>query len=128
MKGYVVEIAPEIETAISEVMPGTKWHVWKPFFVQETDTVLSTWKGRVEKYLDSLPVDTDKVSSRRIKADLRGEKVHPSTWKRVIRSVLEKGHSSKDDMEHGPFWRLAGSSLVRVSALTYGFQPEVQAA
>jgi hypothetical protein len=57
MKGYVVEIDPEVETAISEVMPGAKWNVWKPFYVQETNTVLSTWKGRVEKYLNSVPVD-----------------------------------------------------------------------
>jgi hypothetical protein len=53
MKGYVVEIDPEIEAEVSKVMPGAMWHVWKPFYIQETDTVLSTWKGRLEKFLQN---------------------------------------------------------------------------
>ncbi len=122
MKGYVVEIDPEIETALSQVMPGSQWHVWKPYFVEETDTVLSTWKGRVLKYLDDLPAEMEKVSSRRIKADLHADKVKPSTWKRIIRSATEQGHSPKRHMEGGPVWKLEGQSLVRVTAEKYGFQ------
>jgi hypothetical protein len=38
MNGYLVEIDPEIETALSTVMPGVKWTNWKPVFLPETDS------------------------------------------------------------------------------------------
>ena len=31
MKGYLVEIDPQIETSLTQVMPGVKWHKWTPF-------------------------------------------------------------------------------------------------
>jgi hypothetical protein len=49
------------------------------------------------------------------------------TWTRIIRSVTEQHHSSKEHMEHGVVWKLEGQSLVKVSALTYGFQLEAKA-
>jgi hypothetical protein len=125
MKGYVVEIDPEIEAEVSKVMPGATWHVWRPYFMPETDTVFSTWKRRVEKYWTELPTEVEWVSSRSPKKTLRAEKVRPSTWKRVIRSVMEKGLALQDILEHGPFWRLEESSLVRVTASSYGSQAEV---
>jgi hypothetical protein len=129
MKGYIVEIDPEIETAISQVMPGATWHVWKPFFVQETDTVLSHWKGRADKYLTDLPTDVERVSSRSLKKALPGgDRIAPRTWTRIIQSLVEPSHGPKEHMKHGVVWRLEGQSLVRVSASTYGFQAEGQLA
>jgi hypothetical protein len=126
MKGYVVEIDPEIETSLSEVMPGATWHVWKPFFVQETDTVLSQWKGLVEKYLTGLPTDVGRVSSQVLKRSIQGaDRVAPMSWTRILRAISGqelKHHSSKDHMDHGVcLWRLEDRSLVRVTAESFGF-------
>jgi hypothetical protein len=40
MKGYMVEIDPEIETSLSTAMPGVKWSTWKPIFLRETDSLM----------------------------------------------------------------------------------------
>ena len=89
MKGYIVEIDPQIETALSTVMPGVTWKTWTPFFMQESDSLIDTWKGRVVKYLTALPQDVDRVSSKVLKAHLKADKVAPMTWTRVLRAVSE---------------------------------------
>ena len=129
MKGYVIEIDPQIETAISQVMPGAKWHAWKPFFVQETETVLSQWKGRVQKYLSDLPNEVGRMSSQALKKSVPGaDRVAPRTWTRILQAVTDgyMRQAPKDNMDYGVcFWVLEGRSLVRASASYYGFQAEV---
>ena len=61
MKGYVVEIDPQIEGALSMVMPGVTWKTWTPYFVKESGSLIDTWVGRAEKHLiemreDRIPV------------------------------------------------------------------------
>ena len=34
MPGYIVEVSPVIEDVVSTVMPGVKWNVWKPVYVE----------------------------------------------------------------------------------------------
>lgn len=50
MTGYIVEVDPEIETALSSVMPGATWKTWEPYFMKESDNLIDSWVGRVVKY------------------------------------------------------------------------------
>ena len=114
----------QIETALSSIMPGVSWKTWTPFFMEESDSLIDTWRGRVEKYLEGLPMEEDRVSSQALKKDIRADKVAPMTWTRVLRSVGNRHHApKKDHMESGACsaWKLEGRSLVRHTAETYGF-------
>ena len=57
MKGYLVEIDPEIETSLTTVMPGVKWSTWKPMFLPETDSLMEKLQIQVAEFLTTLTVD-----------------------------------------------------------------------
>ena len=65
MKGYIVEIDPEIETSLSSVMTGVKWSNWKPVFLPETDSLMEKLQDQVETFLSMF--EGDKISSRKLK-------------------------------------------------------------
>ena len=123
MKGYIVEIDPQIETALSTVMPGVTWKTWTPFFMQESDSLIDTWRGRVEKYLSE--TQEDRVSSRRLKAELKADKVAPDTWTRITRTVNRNVPKKESYGELRFWWSLKGGSFVRITAESYGFCEEV---
>jgi len=108
-------------------MPGVVWKKWTPYFVPESEGLIETWATRVQTYLNHLEHEQSTISSRRLKKEVKADKVSPSTWKRIIRLITEKGQGSKKSMEDGPFcqWSLEGSSLVRQTAEVYGFIKEV---
>jgi hypothetical protein len=66
MKGYLVEIDPEIETALSTVMPGVTWTNWKLVFLPETDSLMEKVQGQVEIFPSTL--DQNKISNRKLKS------------------------------------------------------------
>jgi hypothetical protein len=128
MKGYIVEIDPEIETSLSQVMPGVKWSNWKPVFLPETDSLVEKVQAAIEAYLATF--EGDKISCQKLRSTMSLENVSPATWTRAVREVCQRSIMSlkKEPVRgDGPFWRLVGKSLVRVSAATYGFEPEVVA-
>ena len=121
MKGYVVVIDPLIETSLTQVMPGVKWHKWAPYFVEETDSLIDTWTEKVRAYL----VGKDRIASKTLKRALEADKLARSTWTRIIREVLEgKHHVPKESTEDGALWKMEGSSLVRVTGARLGFNVE----
>ena len=122
MKGYLVEIDPEIEPALSMVMPGVKWSNWKPVFLPETDGLVEITVTKVEEFLDSL--EQDKIGSKKLKSLMGLGTVAPRTWARVIKTVSTQCQSSKkDSMRHGMVqWKLVGQSLIRASAECFGFK------
>ena len=100
-------------------MPGVSRKTWTPFFRQESDSLIDTHLSETQE---------DRVSSRRLKADLKADKVAPSTWKLIVRAALGKQVSppKKDHMGNClDWWKLEGQSLVRVSAEVFGFHDEV---
>lgn len=125
MTGYIVEIDPEIETALSSVMPGVTWKTWTPFYMQESDNLIDTWVGRVRKFLAELK--DDRVSSQTLKKSVHAEKVHPSTWKLVVQGAAKLVSPPKKDHTGDCLtfvWKLEGRSLVRQTAERYGFKDE----
>jgi hypothetical protein len=83
--------------------------------------------NKVQAYLDSLPTDVERVSSRSLKKSLLAESVAPRTWALIIRTVHEQCNTSKKSTgDHCIVWRLEGQSLVRVTAQAYGFTVEDQ--
>ena len=121
MKGYIVEIDPEIETALSTVMPVVTWKTWTPFYMAESDTLIDTWAGRVKKYLSDLPETENRVSSRRLKAELKADKVAPDIWTRITRTVNRNAPKKETYGELRFSWSLKGGSFVRITGETYGF-------
>jgi hypothetical protein len=83
MKGYIVEIDPEIETTLKTVMPGVVWKKWTPYFVPETEGIIETWANKVQEYLNALPEGVNRVSSRSLRKELKAEKLAPATWTKV---------------------------------------------
>ena len=82
----------------------------------------------MEKYLSE--TQEDRVSSRRLKAELKADKVAPSTWKLIVRAAISKQVSPPEKEHMGDClvcyeWKLDGQSLVRVMVETYGFDDEV---
>ena len=124
MKGYIVEIDPEIETSLSTVMPGVKWSTWKPVFLPETDSLVETWTETVMDYLVS--DGTMKVSSKTLKKLIKADTIAPRTWARIIKQVLSPTCQASNKKEHvrdGMMgWALVGSTLVKKTAESFGFK------
>lgn len=127
MKGYIVEIDPEIETTLNTVMPGVVWQKWQPYFVPESEGLIEAWVTKIQDYLAGF--DGNSISSRRLKKELQADKVAPRTWAVIVKSASGKRCiPSKKSMEHCTFhnWSLEGSSLVKRTAEHYGFIDESQ--
>lgn len=95
--------------------------------MEESDSLIDTWRGRVEKYLDGLSTEVDRMSSQALKKNIRADKVAPRTWAAIIKKVCIA--PKKDNMgECIPFpndsWHLVGKSLTRITAASFGFVPE----
>ena len=100
MTGYIVEVSPEIEDVVSKVMPGVRWHVWKPFFVEESDGLIVSWVDRVEKFL--IRWGGQSISSRKLKRELQAVNVAPRTWAKIVARFTEGSTT----------WKLQGQSLI----------------
>lgn len=94
MKGYLVEIDPEIETALSTVMPGVTWTNWKPVFLPETDGLVETWTKTVQDFL--MEYDGVKIGSKTLKRTVQAEKLTESTWRRVVKASLLPRQAPKE--------------------------------
>lgn len=139
MKGYLVEIDPEIETVLSSVMPGVQWDRWKPYFVPESDGLVETYIQKVLLFLKDLHEvkGIDRVSSQSLKKLMKADTVAPMTWTRVMRGVSEssqarpefkhQGSKEKNHMSYGVClpWSLEGRSLVLQTPERLGFTEEV---
>ena len=110
MKGYIVEIDPEIETTLTKVMPGVVWKKWEPFFVPESEGLVEVWSRKVLEYLARLEDGT--ISSRKLKQVLKAEKVSSRTWARIIQAVCESCQGSKESMEVGTIGRWSLNSCI----------------
>ena len=122
MKGYMVEVDPEIETSLSKVMPGVKWSTWKPLFLPETDSLVETWTKTVQDFL--MGYDGVKIGSKTLKRTVQAEKLTESTWRRVVKaSFLPRRCSKEEDLVRGDGveWKLVGQSLVKQTAESFGF-------
>lgn len=156
MTVYIVEIDSEIETTLSTVMPGVKWQIWKPYFVEENEGLIETWVTKVQDYLTTLDETVDRVSSRSIKKTIKADKIAPRTWAVIVKTVSGKtciGSKESSSMGHCTFptwkkaikkvtgpkertygrvsfseWRLDGSSLVRITAEYFGFPSDEKVA
>ena len=95
--------------------------------MQESDNLIDTWAGRLEKYLSDLPVRVDRVSSRCVTADLKADKIAPDTWTAITRKLKLRNAPKKES--YGELrcldWTVNGQSFVRISAEAYGFTEEV---
>ena len=77
MKGYIVEIDPEIETALSTVMPRVKWTNWKPVFLPETDSLVEKVQASIEAFLSSF--EGNRISRQQLEKNLELETIAPTT-------------------------------------------------
>lgn len=115
----MVEVDPEIETAVSSVMPGVTWKTWTPFFMVESDNLIDAWVGRVRKHLEEL--SEDRISSQTLRKAVHAESVAPTNWTKVIQKIAllpKKGNMGKGQCFA---WKIEGRSLVRQTAESYGF-------
>ena len=94
MKGYIVEIDPEIESSLTAVMPGVKWTNWKPVFLPDTDSLVEQVQASVEVFLSTFK--EDKISSRSAHTDTMG-KGHDE----VRRAPHHRGERVQGQFLHG---------------------------
>jgi hypothetical protein len=107
MTGYVVEHDEGLETELSKVMPGATWKTWEPVYSDPRahgKLVLDLSK-RLHDHLKTLPQTVGRVSSRRLKTDLKAEGVASQTWTRTLKKTLEGNLQ----------WIQQGQSLERVA-------------
>lgn len=91
--------------------------------MKESDNLIDTWVGRVVKYLDGLPAEVSRISSRKLKVEVHADKVAPRTWAKVTEQcTLPK----KDNMGKGVVWEMEGQSLVRQVPIDWGVEDEVE--
>jgi len=100
-----------------------------PRHLPETLQEVVAVNGLVEKMQASIEIflstfKEDKISSRKLKKTMAQENISPMTWQRAVKAFCEKDQASKKEpMRAGSFpWKLVGSSLVRVSAESFGFR------
>lgn len=122
MKGYLVEIDSEIETALSTVMPGVKWTNWKPVFLPETDSLIETWTKTAHDFL--MCYEPVRVSIRKLKVLTKAERLSRSTWQRVVKAACEQIQAPKKEHmgDESVCWKMEGQSLVKVTAKSFGFK------
>lgn len=123
------------------LFPGAKWINYKPVFAQTPEpTLIEVWGLRVLEYLDRLPLEVKKISSRKLKGELGAGDITTKTWQRIVDHVCEQGskvvmtYRDQSSMVDGQFlnspttstlWKREGSSLVMVEACLFGFEEEV---
>ncbi|HNA25591.1 MAG TPA: hypothetical protein PLI01_02275 [Nitrospira sp.] len=124
MTGYIVEVDPEIETALSSVMPGVRWKTWEPFYLKESDNLIDTWVGRIRKYLNDLK--DNRISSQSLKKAIGADKVAPDTWTAIIRKIFRNVPNKEIPWENTELftWKMEGRSLVRETVSHFALEPE----
>jgi len=90
MTGYVVEYEEGIENSLSSVMPGVTWKTWEPTYSDALahGKLVVDLSDRLIRHLLKLPTDLPSISSRRLKVDLRANKVERMTWNRAVKKAL----------------------------------------
>lgn len=112
------------------LFPGGQWIDYKPVFAQTPEpTLIEVWGLRVLEYLDRLPLDLLKISSRKLKVGVGAGDVAERTWVRLVDRVCELAamtYRNPSSMVGGSYhvtpWKRDGRSLVRVEAGLYGFE------
>lgn len=143
MKGYIVEVDPQIEEELSKVMPGANWHTWEPVHMVESSDLVGTWALKVQDYLDTLPMSQIRITSRELKRAVGAGHIAHDTWTRSVKAVClqttnapnKRRMKDQDFRAHeisdlGKTWCLEKSSLVRSTktAESLGFKDESNAA
>ena len=95
-----------IKPLLDKVMPGATWLPWRSTAGVNVRKIAGLVED-IKAHLDGLPETVDKVSIRRVKADMgeRVQAVSPRTWTFALERYLDDG----------PPWRLVKSSLERWS-------------
>lgn len=114
MKAWLIHPKREnLRGRLEQVMPGVKWGRWEPKYLVQPKATSGKAKPLAEKirvYLRELPADPDKVSIKRLKADLDLGDIPPSTVQRAIRLVVERSGD----------WAICGRTLVKQCAFYFG--------
>ena len=130
-----------LTTMIKGCFPRCQWKTWPLKTVSRLDEVglMQTVQDSIQRYLDSLPNEVERVSSRQLKRELKAEKVASRTWTACIQAVAAKVALRHIDslMTECAFQWFRGSflrgralekgrqSLVRETAKAYGLLQEV---
>ena len=138
------------------LFPSAKWIDFKPVFAKTPEpTLVEVWSLRVLEFLDRLPLDVKKISSRKLKVEVGAGDITTKTWQRIIDQVCENStiyHRNQSSMVSGMVsnvvmthrnissmvdgqvpnspvpstaWQRDGQSLVRLEAGLFGFEEEV---
>jgi hypothetical protein len=107
MTGYVIEYDEGLETELTKVMPGATWKTWEPVYADSVahGKLVLDLATKLQGHIEKLPTSVGKVSSRRLRADLKAEAVASQTWTRVMKRALDGN----------PQWIQQGQSISRAA-------------
>jgi len=105
MNVWLIHRYDNIRPVINEVMPRVKWRKWHPRFIVLESKVKSVTK-KIIKYLNSLSLETNSISTQKIKKGLKMKDVPRATFSRALKE--------EDIGKTG--WLLLGRSLIRGKA------------
>jgi hypothetical protein len=104
MSLYLIHRDASIRTELQKVMPGATWKVWEKQYGDPGEGVVATTASRIAGYLETLPKEIDKVSTKAIKKEVPElAKVAKRTFSHAVQVVEELAP-----------WRTEGLSLVRM--------------
>jgi hypothetical protein len=113
--------------ALRPLYPGAKWENYRPLFAQAPEpTLIEAWGQKVRDYLEHLPLEAKKISSRQLKREVKAGKVAARTWNRIIDHVCSNSampHKRPSSMVDGIVpnsagismaWKRSGQCIVRL--------------
>lgn len=115
MKAWIIHRDFGIKTLLERTMTGVKWEPWEEVDTNNKGAIVRT-SWNILLYLDSLPKETEKISS----VDLRKQlglktKVSGTSWTNAINKAMEQTKR----------WKKESRSLVRTSEIDEWFPDEV---
>jgi hypothetical protein len=109
MKAWIIHKDMRLRNRLANVLPGATWKAWDAVHEATKVGKASELAGMVIEYLDALPEDVTKISTRQVKEALKLADVTNMTFTRATDLIHESSGT----------WVKDGRSLVRVTADLY---------
>ena len=103
MNAWIIDKLNDVHERLSVVLPGAQWLEWQPKYLV-TEGKIAKMAKRIKVYLDNIPENVSKVSTRKIKEGAKLQSEPKMTFTEAVRSLAESVNCG---------WEMEGRSLVR---------------
>src|SRR5262249_49075285 len=88
MRAWVIDKDKEIERTLKTVMKGVNWQAWETGHVDHKVTIAQTTALRIVGYLEQLPEEVTKISTKKLKIDAGLTEVPETTFSRALKNAV----------------------------------------